>query len=235
MNFPISKLTDEQESLISFYREKWKNKTISIEKIDRNRARNAIKKLYKIMDMDSPTVLFYESIPTMLQVAVYASKNQKPLRLQNLGISLMESFPHYFEKKLGRELLKNFNYLDDLKFIYGELTQYVACYETEKIDVSFPFKYRIIKPEERGRILGLLDFCIAVFNYPYNRYQWDIFGELICSCGWIVPFEHDCLVCDRPIEINFDYQENQFVRKPLMKFSDGFEIYPCPEDEDEKS
>lgn len=234
MSFPISKLTQEQESLISIYKEKWQKLTVSTEKIDRNRARNAIKNLYRVIDRKTPEVLFYESIPTMLQVAVYVSRDQNPLELSNLGLSLMESFPHYFDKNLGIEVLKKFNYSDKLKTLYGELTQYLACYEIEKIDVPFRSSCRIIKPEERGRIFGLLDFCISVFNYPHDQTQWDVFGELICSCGWVVPFERDCLVCDRPVEINFDYRDNQLSRGLIMKFLDGFEIYPWSEDEDDE-
>ncbi|MEM7717502.1 MAG: hypothetical protein AAF349_28835, partial [Cyanobacteria bacterium P01_A01_bin.68] len=57
----ISKLTLEQEALIPIYREKWKKIALSTERIDRDKAAEAIKKAYAFVGEKEPEILFFRS------------------------------------------------------------------------------------------------------------------------------------------------------------------------------
>ncbi len=57
----ITKLTPEQEALIPVYREKWKKIALSTERIDRNKAAEAVELLYYLICKEKPKISFYES------------------------------------------------------------------------------------------------------------------------------------------------------------------------------
>jgi hypothetical protein len=50
----ISELTPEQEALIPVYREKWRKIALSTERIDRQKAAEAVKTVYTSFDLNEP-------------------------------------------------------------------------------------------------------------------------------------------------------------------------------------
>ena len=63
----ISELTLEQEALIPTYREKWKKIALSTERIDREKAAEAVKQAYAFIAEKEPEILFFESPCRALQ------------------------------------------------------------------------------------------------------------------------------------------------------------------------
>ncbi|WP_199332888.1 hypothetical protein [Nostoc sp. FACHB-190] len=57
----IEKLTPEQEALIPVYREKWRQIALSTERIDREKAADAVNAVYKILGCDEPQIVFFDS------------------------------------------------------------------------------------------------------------------------------------------------------------------------------
>lgn len=71
-----------------------------------------------------------------------------------------------------------------------------------------------------------LDFRISVCNAAHDQKIWEVFQSLVSNCGWILPFEKTCIVCDRPIKLSFDseyllHAEGEFA----LLFADGYSLY----------
>jgi internalin A len=50
--------------------------------------------------------------------------------------------------------------------------------------------------------------------------------QLFEECGWIIPFEKICYVCDRPRHLRFDSQNRLHAEgEPAIEFADGWNFY----------
>ncbi|MEH1928546.1 hypothetical protein [Nostoc sp.] len=68
------KLTPEQEALIPVYRQKWRAIALSTERIDREKASEAVKATYVLIGIEEPEIVFYDSpnaalIPTLSKLS----------------------------------------------------------------------------------------------------------------------------------------------------------------------
>ncbi|BAY26955.1 hypothetical protein NIES2100_67710 [Calothrix sp. NIES-2100] len=77
---------------------------------------------------------------------------------------------------------------------------------------------------------GLFDFHFSVVSHrlfqPYDEFAWEVFQKLVKSCGWIIPFETICLVCDRPSQFLFNSENILHAEgEAAVKFSDGNGLY----------
>ncbi len=57
----LSNLTSEQKALIPDYREKWLKIALSTERVDEEKATEAIKAAYRCFDMEEPEIEFFDS------------------------------------------------------------------------------------------------------------------------------------------------------------------------------
>ena len=71
------------------------------------------------------------------------------------------------------------------------------------------------------------DYCISVLNYPYNQNHWDILQNIAKYCSWIFPYQHTCIVSNRPTSLSFDDENNlhESNGKPAIEYADNFKVY----------
>lgn len=70
-----------------------------------------------------------------------------------------------------------------------------------------------------------LDFYTD-FGYTINHQDYQLIKELAHKCGWIIPFERVCILCDRPILLQFDeHKQLHGDRTPAIQWSDGTRYY----------
>ncbi|AFY55492.1 hypothetical protein Riv7116_3011 [Rivularia sp. PCC 7116] len=71
-----------------------------------------------------------------------------------------------------------------------------------------------------------LDFAFSVLGYPHTSQKWAALQGIIKHCGWIFAVDNLCIICDRPIKILVD-DNNQLhgEGEPAIEFADGFVIY----------
>ena len=88
-------------------------------------------------------------------------------------------------------------------------------------------KIPILKTERLASESAYLDFYFSLFKLnPHAYARWKTWKQLSSQCGWIIPFEEACFICDRPVEILRDRQQRIHAdHVPAVKFLDGFEIY----------
>jgi hypothetical protein len=97
-------------------------------------------------------------------------------------------------------------------------------------DCKYVIEYQKFRAWTRPEVLAgdaaFLDFGFSVLNYPYDLEKWEIFQQLIVSCGWIYSYEKTCIVCDRPLKLSFDSQDRLHAEgKPAIQFPDGWGLY----------
>lgn len=69
--------------------------------------------------------------------------------------------------------------------------------------------------------MSQLDFYTEL-GYTINHEDYKLIQEVANSCGWIIPFERVCILCDRPILLQFDQQQQLHGDgAPAIQWSDG--------------
>ncbi|MEG5064150.1 hypothetical protein QUB33_11050 [Microcoleus sp. B3-A4] len=77
--------------------------------------------------------------------------------------------------------------------------------------------------------IHLTEFFISKGGVTLDQKAQELFHcqkQLLEHCGWIVPFEKICLVCDRPLHIRFDSANELHAEgEPAIAFADGYSLY----------
>lgn len=227
----VTELTPEQEALIPVYREKWRKIALSTERIDREKAADAIKAAYALCCVDEPEIVFYDSPYAAAKTIIYhhlgnpLSKQLKPQLLQpvrqvrnQLDLQIYQQLDEQLFNQLYRQLLRE--KLELTRQLQSQLRKNLIRQLRSKID-------NCIKLEEWVCAGSLLDFCIAVLNCATNRANWEVYQLLVNHCGWIYPFKMTCAVCERPIRFSFYKPTRRHAeRKPAIEYADGYSMYP---------
>lgn len=101
----------------------------------------------------------------------------------------------------------------------------------QKIDdsakVTDHYSLKIVRPEEWLYKYGFwINACIYELETASDCHLWQIFQAFVQDCGWILPFEKVCIVCDRPISVSFDDQGVLHAEdQPAIEFADGYSVY----------
>ncbi len=254
----ITKLTPEQEALIPVYREKWRAIALSTERIDREKAAEAIRSVYTLLSelypaffKQEPEIIFFDSpFAALTELAlkeleitelekqlnkkvdsqVYSEigeRIQDKLRgalerriMSLIKIQLKTQLLYKLENQLIIQLNRQLNeqLMDQLESqLYGQ---------TGKPDLADDLLYSIIHPEEEWAVISFFDFCISVLNCNYPQRDLTVFEALVKYCGWILPFEKICIVCDRPTKLSLDNENRLHASiETAISFADGYSLY----------
>ncbi|GAX45137.1 hypothetical protein NIES4075_61580 [Tolypothrix sp. NIES-4075] len=223
----ITKLTPEQEALIPVYRDKWRKIALSTERIDREKATEAVKEAYvvsgfnepKIFFCDSPYAAFKNSF-TQLDNPVHKYLRQHlnvPLFRSSINMNLLNKLIIELQNELSKKIWNQ---------VYFQLCNQLEEQLNSLIESRKFNNLQYIEPELWACEASLLDFCVSVLNYTFCQNECLIFQLLITNCGWIFPFENICIVCDRPSLLSFDNQNRLHAEgKPAIQFTDGYSLY----------
>jgi hypothetical protein len=77
---------------------------------------------------------------------------------------------------------------------------------------------------------AIFDFCISVLHCQHDPVLWNVHQLIVQECGWLFPFEHYCLICDRPSHLFYtdDYTSSDVFHaegQPAIRFHDNFRVY----------
>ncbi|MCC5630017.1 hypothetical protein LC613_19030 [Nostoc sphaeroides CHAB 2801] len=240
----IEKLTPEQEALIPVYRQKWRAIALSTERIDREKAAEAVKAAYIAIDFG------YEKPEIFFQDSPYAACNWMLKRLSpeflesylnepnSLGGLFSAHFSHelssILNQQLGSQQLDNCFYRvadDPLNHeIYNNLSEKFSIELNEqREDFSWWIKIQLndcFKPESHVNWMTGFDYCISVLNIVHPQQEWKIFQSLIQECGWLFAYDDICIICDRPLHLRFDNENRLHAEgEPAIEFIDGYSLY----------
>ncbi len=80
--------------------------------------------------------------------------------------------------------------------------------------------------EELFLDVSVIDYCVAVLKCQFHEEVWQACQLVAKECGWILPFEEVCFVCDRPRVLKFDSDDRLHAEGELaIQFADGYRLY----------
>ncbi|MBP0016849.1 MAG: hypothetical protein J7647_04745 [Cyanobacteria bacterium SBLK] len=240
-------LTSEQIAAIATYQEKWWQKAIATEPLDRDRAEQNIRAAYAAVNEPVPRVVFCDS-PYQGFLSVDWSD---PTSNVVSAIGQLE-FAIDMDATRGVGLLDPYTY-DGWKIRSVSITFGLAWQQLRGMDIfnrlapkdksnaEECFAFELFEQDPSGFIYptflwwgAFFDFAFSVLNLQASsdRKGWEnynikaTFQALKDIGGWIFPRRKTCVVCDRPSRIALD-EENRphAIAKAAIEYADGFKIY----------
>jgi hypothetical protein len=229
----ITQLTPEQEALIPVYREKWLRIAFSTERIDRQKATEAIKTAYLAIGVKEPALLFfdspYEGLNSVLKQIEIRSLGRR-LQSEQLGrrlenrLSWLKFMPELYEQISVEIRLKLWRELEDVRLYELESALENKLREPGSLK-SYFFRSKLSNccwP----RYDSVSDFCVSVLECKSSRVKWEARQQLDKHCSLLFPYEKVCFVCDRPTKLSFDSENLLHAEdEPAIQFADGYSLY----------
>ena len=225
----ITQLTPEQETLIPIYIDKWKKIALSTQRLDRQKAYDAVAAAYHWFDTEAPEIIFVDS-------PYEAFKELDNYSQEYLDFSLLSDLRHpllSYEQKID-----NSTAIEQIKFIEQELFELVLDIRAKiyplleeclyEDNISLPDDYCDGSPNIDFLIpeCCFYDFCISVLNCEYNENKWQVFKDVIQYCGWLISYKNICFICERPTRLSFDSQNRLHAEGEVaIEYADGFKVY----------
>jgi hypothetical protein len=217
-------MSDEERQLIPIYLEKWRNIFSQTGLINRHRASDLVSAMYRIANLEEPRFIFYNS---PIEALIELVNNWDTITPEAdfilwyptwdpLFDEIMEQLEEDFSNQLGEELWVNLDNIISRSFGLL-LNQEIRSLMGHSLSFHPDFwKYQAC----------LYDFCISVLGLECNLEYWEIFQSLVIETGWIYPFPKVCLICERPIKLCLD-TDNQLHadNETALEFADDFSIY----------
>ncbi|RUT03807.1 hypothetical protein DSM106972_047210 [Dulcicalothrix desertica PCC 7102] len=220
----INQLTLQQEALILQYCDKWRKVAFSTDRIDRQKAIEAINQAYKFLGLSNPEIVFTDN---------YNNTNKVWLSLIEKHYPGVDEIMHNMPYRLWSELIGKLHYkIRDCfssYYIYDNLWRKLSIVDiianlsqdlyswNSKISISNDATY-----------CNFVDFCVSVFDLNISDYmvQWHIFQKVVKNCGYFIPEERFVIFCDRPIKLSFDNDNLLHAEgEPAIEFADESGIY----------
>ncbi|MBD2184248.1 hypothetical protein H6S82_14000 [Planktothrix sp. FACHB-1355] len=222
----IEKLTPEQEAQIPLYREKWRSIALSTEPIDRQKAAEAVKLTYEVIDEEEPEIIFAQSPYAALEIVTHELRKGLKRKLGDIKHKLrfpgLSSLSNQVWSVIGDELRSLWDQIGN------ERRNQILLQLKEQIPIKLrkQFFSECIPFETWTYYGSYFDFNFSILKLPCDGKMWLAFHLLVSECGWIFPYEKICVVCDRPRILSFD-SANQLHAEgsPAIEFVDGFQVY----------
>ncbi|MEG3840923.1 DUF6745 domain-containing protein [Microcoleus sp. herbarium14] len=208
----IKTFTPEQEALIPVYLEKWRKIALSTDPIDREKAAEAVRGAYALIDTKCPQILFFDSPYVAFRAIEW---------IENICYRLVYELYHEVRSNLweqrSQKVWDEIHWLDwdfHTQLYRPLLNQLQQLFENE------------LEPEGIVYSGCGFDFYISVLNCDYDPKEWATIQSLFKECGFILSHEDVCLVCDRPRILCFDSQHRLHAEaEPAIQFADGYSLY----------
>jgi hypothetical protein len=236
LNEIITKLTPEQEALIPVYREKWRKIALSTERIDREKAAEAVKAAYSLFGTHQPEIIFCSSPNQALNFITdepYIDKLnevynliRRALRhelidnqLELLSSQLSNTLTKKLRGNLTESLINQIN-LEVDNLVIQELDNSVIDYLSEPVD------HIIIQAKIWACYCSCIDFLLDVLKLYYCEIKWDILQLIVKNSELVIPLKNIAFICDRPTKLLFDNQNRLHAEaEPAIEYADGFKVY----------
>ena len=246
----VAELSFQQKEAIIDYKEKWRSlaNEIQTKPIDKDKASNIIDKLYLSLNLPKPTIIFFSNphkaidyfiddeqfkntlgkqIDSKIIRHIYEHNNNfinrqitDYLHIKLINKILFSNYPQVEQEKLKRyfsydyamiireQLVSDFQKLDKLKPRYSDLAY---------------FTNSIVRPLNMVTDACRLDFCISKLNLQHDKQKWKLLKDIILHCSLSFTFQNYCLVCERPKNINLEF-ENDF-EKAVIEYADSYSVF----------
>ena len=221
----IHTLTPEQEALIPVYREKWRAIALSTERINREKATEAVKAAYVTIGFEEPEIIFCDSPYVGIKIVIHKQLKHRLntefyKQLYKFKNELISQVARQPESQIMAQLL--IDVLPDLNILEDILKVELKT----QLQLIRNFRSPWFKAQLYSSGCSWIDFYISVLNCSYNQIKWQALQSLLKYCSWILLYEKICIVCDRPLHLRFDNQNRLHAEgEPAIEFTDGYSLY----------
>jgi internalin A len=220
--------------------------TLSTAPIDSQKATETVKKIYLAMGLEAPQVMVCSSPPL--------ASLKLPRKLKICWIWQIQKWEILGGNLVrGKRVLKELFQSVDVGVLYRVLwdalwdaiildrdVEPILVLEFQGLVGSYPellagdlFEYsgylRPLTPTDLVKEIHLTEFFISKFGVTLDQKAQELIRckkQLFEDCGWILPFEKICLVCDRPLHLRFDAENRPHAEgEPAIAFADGYSLY----------
>ena len=220
--------------------------TLSTAPIDSQKATETVKKIYVAMGLEAPQVMVCSSPPL--------ASLKLPRKLKICWIWQIQKWEILGGNLVrGKRVLKELFQSVDVGVLYRVLwdalwdaiildrdVEPILVLEFQGLVGSYPellagdlFEYsgylRPLTPTDLVKEIHLTEFFISKFGVTLDQKAQELIRckkQLFEDCGWILPFEKICLVCDRPLHLRFDAENRPHAEgEPAIAFADGYSLY----------
>ena len=247
----ITKLSEEQEIAIHKYIEKWQAIARQTKPIDRDQAKAVIKNVYQLINYKEPEIVYtgspFGAIQKILATENYQSYLGRNVR-NKFQKRIYDHLSHLIEKQLDKplfyELINKTLFEGEpsseptvFHFPYGiescvesQIFQDLGRIDPDYLDTQYEEVSPLIESFFRvGKFYCrgcMFDFCISELKLQYDRAQWQVMQELMKQCDFVAMFENVCFVCDRPVKLLLDSQNQLHAEwEYALKFADDYGVY----------
>jgi hypothetical protein len=233
----IEKLTPEQEALIAVYREKWRKIALSTERIDREKAAEAVTSVYKILGFDEPEIVFFDSpYAALKEFSQQLEKSVFKQETYKIEQKLIYPLKKYIYSQIPSKKIASSVNQEIINILSGDIDEIFSWIIFHKLDQDICsldeelyiciFQLEYILPERCLIDVSYIDFCITELNCDFFQQDWLVLQNLVKNCGWIFPDEDIAIICDRPIHLRFDNQNRLHAEgEPAIEYADGYSLY----------
>ena len=247
----ITELSEEQESVLAKYIEKWKAIAKQTKSIDRDKAKAAIKNAYQTSNYKEPEIIFtgspFGAIQKILATENYQSYLGRDIR-NKFQKRIYDHLYHLIERQLDKPIFYELINKTLVKgepnrdrpvfhFPYGvescvesQIFQDLGRINSDYLDTQYGEISKLIRSLFRlGSFFGrgcMFDFCISELKLQYDRQKWQVMQELMQQCDFVAIFENVCFVSDRPIKLSLNSQNQLHAEwEYALQFADGYGVY----------
>ncbi|BCL36900.1 DUF6745 domain-containing protein [Nostoc sp. MS1] len=219
----INQLTTEQESLITVYREKWRNIALSTQPVNRDKAIKTAELAYYLLGKLVPEIVFLESPNqfnnNFLKIEVHNLIEKSLVKQVQVQINL--PLKEKISSQINTELFKKIR--GKIYYPFGGISMRLLMSISENNFLSWNDLHSI---KRWVYYATCIDYCISVLGCKYQHHLWEFLLALAHECPWFFPYNHVCIICDRPLHIRFDNQNQLHAEgEPAIEFADGYSIY----------
>ncbi len=227
----INKVPPEKQTLTTIYREKWREIIFSTEPIDRKKAAETVKTIYKILGEAEPEIIFHSSPSEKYQILAKNSDWSQNKWVTSKGKYIPSHWHDRLDESLIEKLYKFCNAPNQIdEQVEGKnRAQSHAIYSKTRdlIDRKYNLfqDYLWMNRNHYDPYLSFTDFCISELKYKIDPLG-KAYLELRENCEDIFGLPKVCLIGDRPRKLSFNSQ-NQLHSEgsPAIEYRDGFSIY----------
>jgi hypothetical protein len=199
----ISELSPEQEALIRVYREKWRKIALSTERIDREKAAEAVKTAYTAIRKQDPEIIFCDSPYAGLKIVIHKQLKQR------LNTELTNQLLQPLINEVRQKVTLQVHEVIALKISTSLPLKLITLADSLRDELKIKLQSSNLrnpwfKPQLLTSVCSWLDFYTSILKCSYNQTKWQALQLLVKYCNWILPYEKICIICDRPIHLHFD-------------------------------
>ncbi len=226
--------------------------TLSTMPIDTQKATETVKKIYVAIGKETPQVIVCSSPQVasvklcqllqtgsisqdqMSEIATANSRWRQPLlrgffpwvNVGFSGLTLCEALSNAIQLELNADDILDLDYIlvsEFRKFLENDLESLGADFR------SCCNYLEPLSPTNLVKEIHVTEFLISKFGVTLDEKARELLRckqQLFEECGWILPFEKICIICDRPLHLRFDSENRLHAEgESAIGFADGYSLY----------